>query len=264
MLLLGRAIWRMLRRRLPTWPAFFLHDWRDTGPQNIDIAAQSMVEAFKQILRNTTLTLQMEALLIPCISVLLKRRGSTLLDLQRFMNDHRNGDLVRLGERSDNPAQRLFFRDRFFEKTFDATKASIATKIQSLLNSRTFFHLTVGESTLDIGEVLDSRSLLIFNLAKGKLGPETSEAFGRFVLALMQSAILKRAQSAKAARVPVHLFIDEFQNYIAPSIAEILSESRKFGLHLTIAYFGVFGGRFRCNAAPCCEGFSVPASTYRC
>jgi hypothetical protein len=54
----------------------------------------------------------MEALLIPSISVLLKRRGSTLLDLQRFMNDQRNGDLVRLGERSDNPAQRLFFRDR--------------------------------------------------------------------------------------------------------------------------------------------------------
>jgi hypothetical protein len=82
---------------------------------------------------------------------------------------------------------------------------------------------------------LDSRKLVIFNLAKGKLGSETSEAFGRFVLALMQSAILKRAQSAKAARVPVHLFIDEFQNYIAPSIAEILSESRKFGLHLTMA-----------------------------
>ena len=157
--------------RMPTINPF---DLRDTGPQSIDIAAQSMLEAFKQILRNTALTLQMEALLIPCISVLLNRRGSTLLDLQRFMNDHRNGDLVRLGERSDNLAQRLFFRDRFFEKTFDATKASIATKIQSLLNSRTFFHLTVGESTLDIGEALDSRKLLIFNLAKGKLGPETS------------------------------------------------------------------------------------------
>jgi DNA helicase HerA-like ATPase len=218
--------------RMPTINPFEL---RDTGPQAIDIAAQSMLEAFKQILRNTALTLQMEALLIPSISVLLKRRGSTLLDLQRFMNDQRNGDLVRLGERSDNPAQRLFFRDRFYAKTFDATKASIATKIQSLLNSRTFFQLTVGESTLDIEQALDSRKLVIFNLAKGKLGSETSEAFGRFLLALMQSAILKRAQSATAARVPVHLFIDEFQNYIAPSIAEILSESRKFGLHLTMA-----------------------------
>jgi hypothetical protein len=47
------------------------------------------------------------------------------------MNDQRNGDLVRLGERSDNPAQRLFFRDRFYAKTFEATKASIATKIRA-------------------------------------------------------------------------------------------------------------------------------------
>jgi hypothetical protein len=95
---------------MPTLNPFAL---RDTAPQAIDIAAQALLEAFKQILRNTALTLQMEALLIPSISVLLKRRGSTLLDLQRFMNDQRNGDLVRLGERSDNPAQRLFFRDRF-------------------------------------------------------------------------------------------------------------------------------------------------------
>src|SRR5512132_1412618 len=143
--LLGRASWRMLRRRLPTWPAFFFarlamlmperdrqrhtyvlgksgsgksellkllvygylrkpgsatvvvidphgdlaeeiarfkehrkndrliyidpyldgiggrmptinpFELRDTGPQAIDIAAQSMLEAFKQILRNTAL-----------------------------------------------------------------------------------------------------------------------------------------------------------------------------------------------------------------
>jgi hypothetical protein len=102
--------------RMPTLNPFEL---RDTGPQAIDIAAQSMLEAFKQILHNTALTLQMEALLIPCVSVLLNRRGSTLLDLQRFMNDQRNGDLVRLGARFDNPAQRLFFRDRFYAKTFD-------------------------------------------------------------------------------------------------------------------------------------------------
>jgi hypothetical protein len=161
LLLLGQASWRMLRRRLPTWPAF-LHAWRrgcrnvtgnatrtfwgrasellkllvygyirkpgsatvviidphgdlaeeiarfkehrksdrliyidpyldgisgrmptinpfdlrDTGPQVIDIAAQSMVEAFKQILGNTALALQMEALLIPCVSVLLKCRAA--------------------------------------------------------------------------------------------------------------------------------------------------------------------------------------------
>jgi type IV secretory pathway TraG/TraD family ATPase VirD4 len=208
---------------------------RDRSPQNVDITAQALVDAFKQILDNTSLTVQMEALLVPCLTVLLLRENSTLIDLQRFLNDEKNDDLVALGKQSQNPAQRLFFRDRFYERTFAATKASISTKLQSLLNSQTFYHLTVGPNTVDIEAVLNEKKLVVFNLAKGKLGSDTSEAFGRFLLALMQSAILKRAQSAKGQRVPVHLFIDEFQNYISPSIAEILAESRKYGLHLTMA-----------------------------
>jgi hypothetical protein len=208
---------------------------RDHSPQNVDITAQALVDAFKQILDNTSLTVQMEALLVPCLTVLLLRENSTLIDLQRFLNDEKNDDLVSLGKQSQHPAHRLFFRDRFYERTFAATKASISTKLQSLLNSQTFYHLTVGRNTVDLEAVLNGKKLVVFNLAKGKLGSDTSEAFGRFLLALMQSAILKRAQSAKGQRVPVHLFIDEFQTYISPSIAEILAESRKYGLHLTMA-----------------------------
>lgn len=210
-------------------------DTRDRSPQNVDITAQALLEAFKQILDNTSLSVQMEALLIPCLTVLLLRPGSTLLDLQRFMNDERNEDLVELGRRSHNEAHRIFFCDRFYEKTFGPTKASISTKLQSLLNSQVFYHLTVGQSTVDIGSLLDCRKLVVFNLAKGKMGSDAAQAFGRFLLALIQSAILKRAQSAKSCRVPVYLFIDEFQNYISSSIAEILAESRKYALHMTMA-----------------------------
>lgn len=151
------------------------------------------------------------------------------------MNDERNHDLVELGKRSKNPAHKSFFVHRFYERTFGITKASISTKLQSLFNSETFYNLTVGESTIDVEEVLNSKKLVIFNLSKGELGSDTSEAFGRFLIAMIQSAILKRAQIPKHKRIPVHLFVDEFQNYIAPSLEEILSESRKYGLHLTLA-----------------------------
>lgn len=36
-------------------------------------------------------------------------------------------------------------------------------------------------------------------------------------------------------KISCHLMIDEFQNYITPSLQEILEESRKFGLFLTLA-----------------------------
>ncbi len=210
-------------------------DIKDKSAQNVDIVAQALLTAFKEILNNTTLTIQMEALLVPCLTVLLKREGSTLLDLQRFMNDDKNQDLVNLGTQSNIIAHQIFFRDRFYERTFSITKASISTKLQSLLNSQTFYHLTVGKSTLYIDEILSSKKLVIFNLSKGQLGSDTSEAFGRFIIALIQSAILKRAQQKKSKRVPVHMYIDEFQNYISDSMEEILAESRKYGLHLTLA-----------------------------
>jgi hypothetical protein len=210
-------------------------DIRDRSPQNVDIVAQALLGAFKELLQNTSLTTQMEALLVPCLTVLLHREGSTLLDLQRFMNDEKNDDLVELGTQSEIKTHRIFFKDRFYERTFTVTKASISTKLQSILNSETFYHLTVGKSTLDIEEALNSRKLVVFNLSKGRLGSDTSEAFGRFIIALVQSAILKRASQQKGERVPVHMFIDEFQNYVSESMKEVLAESRKYGLHLTLA-----------------------------
>jgi len=208
---------------------------KNTSAQNIDITAQALLGAFKEILKNTTLTLQMEALLIPCISVILKKPESTLIDLQRFMNDKENEDLVALGCRSTNLAHKGFFKSRFYGKNFDITKASISTKIQSLINSQVFYNLIVGQSKLDIDKILNSKKTVIFNLSKGKLGGDTSQAYGRFIVALIQSSIFKRAQENKKSRVPVHLYIDEFQNYISPSIEDILAESRKYGLHLTMA-----------------------------
>ena len=35
--------------------------------------------------------------------------------------------------------------------------------------------------------------------------------------------------------VPVYLYLDEFHNFVSPSIKELFTELRKFALHLTIA-----------------------------
>ena len=39
----------------------------------------------------------------------------------------------------------------------------------------------------------------------------------------------------KTKRRPIHLFADECQYFVSPKIEEILGESRKFGLYLTLA-----------------------------
>ena len=205
-------------------------------PHRVDNTAQALVGAFREMLHDTTLSNQMKALLVPCLSVLLTRPGSTLAELMRFMDDDRNEDLVELGTRVDNPSHADFFASgRFYATTYQSTKASLATKLQSLLNSHSFYRLTVGENTFDLGELMDSRKLVVFNLAKGRLGSDTSEAYGRFLLALLQANALGRQALHVTKRVPVQVFIDEFANYISPSMAEILAESRKYKVHMTMA-----------------------------
>lgn len=208
---------------------------RDKSEKNIDAVSQALTSAFEELLKSSGLSLQMQVVLIPCISVLLRMENATIRDLRTFMDDENNSPLVNLGKQSPNEEHRIFFRDRFHAKAYDSTKQSIYTKIQSLLNSPSFANFIGKPSTFDLEEVLNSKGTILFNLSKGKMGDDSSEAAGRFIVALTQSIIKKRVWEHKSKRVPVHMFIDECQNYVSPSIETVLTELRKYGLHLTLA-----------------------------
>jgi hypothetical protein len=56
---------------------------------------------------------------------------------------------------------------------------------------------------------------------------------GSLLVAGLLQATMRRAP---AARVPFHLYIDEFQNFTTDAFASILSESRKYALTLTVGH----------------------------
>jgi hypothetical protein len=91
------------------------------------------------------------------------------------------------------------------------------------------------KSTVNFDELLDSNKIIICNLAKGNIGEDTCEVMGVMLLNKLQLALLKRARSEQSERKKFYLYVDEFQNFATPSFVQMLSESRKYGLHLTIA-----------------------------
>jgi len=210
-------------------------DIKDKSEESLDIYAQELTKAFQEIIKESKLSLQMETLLNVCIYTLLQKGDSTLRDLQRFMHDERNKDLVELGLKSPNPSHREFFKYAFYNSTYNLTKQSIYTKIQSLLNSKIFHNLTIGKSTLDLESLINKGKIIIFNLAKGRLGSDTSEAFGKLVIALLNAITLKRVNLPKYERTKTFIFIDEFQNYISKSIETILAENRKYGVSMILS-----------------------------
>jgi hypothetical protein len=132
-------------------------------------------------------------------------------------------------------AHRNFFHERFYEKQFESTKSALYTRIQSLLNSPVLYRLLVGRSTVNLEEAVNAGKIVIFALPKGGIGAETSPTFGSFVLAMLQGLAIRRESLHESQRMPVHVFVDECQNFLSPSVQTILTESRKYGLHLTLA-----------------------------
>lgn len=90
------------------------------------------------------------------------------------------------------------------------------------------------KSTIDFDEILNGK-ILICNLAKGRIGVDTSELFGTTVLAKLQLAAYRRIDIPEDERKPFYLYVDEFQNFATPLFTQILSESRKYKLFITMA-----------------------------
>ena len=102
-------------------------------------------------------------------------------------------------------------------------------------NAATKAILSAEKSSLDFNEILNTSKILICNFSKGYLGEDVSSLFGTTVLAKLQLASLARARQAQSTRSPYYLYVDEFQNFATPSFSQMLSESRKYGLYLTMA-----------------------------
>lgn len=91
------------------------------------------------------------------------------------------------------------------------------------------------KSTINFEDIMDKGKILICNLSKGKIGEDNSEVLGIMILTKIQLASLKRARIGQEERKPFYLYVDEFQNFATPSFIQMLSESRKYKVFLTMA-----------------------------
>ena len=76
----------------------------------------------------------------------------------------------------------------------------------------------------------------MINLSKGTIWDINSELLWLILVSKIQIAAMRRQKIEKEDRKDFYLYIDEFQNYVTPSIESILSEARKYRLWLVLAH----------------------------
>jgi hypothetical protein len=173
-----------------------------------------------------------------CLLTLVGQPGVTLLSVQRLLVDDRyRRSLV---HRVMNPIVTRFWTGEFDRwRPTDRTEyiASLQNKLGAFTaNERLQRILGQPENRLDLRQIMDAGQPLLVNLSKGRLGENAANLLGALLVSSLQLAAMSRGDVPQGERPDYSLVIDKFQNFTTPSIATLLSESRKFRVHAVLAH----------------------------
>jgi len=207
-------------------------DITQTDEMSLNRAQVQFLGALEQII-GENLTRPQRALLTPCIGVLLHKPNSTLTDLIRFMDDKRSQDLVQYGQRQlPNPQDRDFFTHQFYARNFESTKEALRYRFSEIIRDPTVREFLCNDSTFNLPECLEAGKVIVFQFNPDYHTQDAIRTTGQLINAFVTNYAMSRP---KSKRRPIHLFADECQYFVSPKIEEILGETRKFGLYLTLA-----------------------------
>jgi hypothetical protein len=133
----------------------------------------------------------------------------------------------------------------YFHDRFDKWEKEGAVMMESVLNKVTAFTfnpylkhiLGASENRLDFRAMMDEGKVLLVDL--GNCDGETRRLLGSLVVTGMELAALSRKD--QLTRPSFYFYIDEFPDFCsndgaAKTLSQILSECRKFGLHMLLAH----------------------------
>lgn len=124
----------------------------------------------------------------------------------------------------------------YSSREFHDTILYVISKYGRIVNDLYLRHtLCQKKSTISFDDILNKKRILLVNLNKSKIGMMSSEWLGMFLLTKIQIAAMKRINIDESKRTDFYLYIDEFQNSATDNFVEILAESRKYHLNLTLA-----------------------------
>lgn len=196
------------------------------------VLSSDLVDAF--IRHSTSWGDQMTSVLSNAINAFLySNKGGTLADLRRFLleSSFRKEFLKSV----DDPSISYYWENEYIL----LKKASISpllTRLDTFLRPRIIRNILSQKNGLDFNEVLNDRKILLVKLSQGLIGEENSYLLGTLILSKIYQVAQARQNLNKSDRHPSYIYLDEFHNFISPSIVSILSGSRKYGVGLVLAH----------------------------
>ena len=129
------------------------------------------------------------------------------------------------------------FADTLNAKDFESQIGSTVNRLQRFIKNQTMRSMFgLPNVSLDLGRALEEGSIILVSLAteQAKVTKPNVQLFATLLLSDLWTAAQERGK--RDGVKPFYVYVDEFQKFVTPTIAENLDEARGFGLHLTLAH----------------------------
>ncbi|MGN6396885.1 MAG: type IV secretion system DNA-binding domain-containing protein [Mucilaginibacter sp.] len=197
-----------------------------------ELLASDLVTLFRRF--STSWGDQMHSVLANALLALLyNTRTFHLGDLRRFLIEPAVRTTV-LSTVTDPDI--AYYWQREFPILKGGSIGPLVTRLDSFLRPRAIRSMVCQERGLDMAHLMDSGKIMLVRLAEGLLGAENSYLLGALIVSRLQQTAMARQAQAAADRVPFFCYVDEFQHFVTPSMASILSGARKYALGLVLAH----------------------------
>jgi len=197
-----------------------------------NVLSSDLVEIFRRF--STSWGDQMSVVLGNAISALVENNQTySLLDLRRFLieKDFRNELLKGV---IDSHIQ--YFWEKEFPLLRGSSLSSILTRLDFFLRPRLVRNVVGLKQGVNVKDVVDNNKILLVKLSQGIIGDENAYLLGSIIVSKLHQVIMQRQTQSSHERNPFYLYIDEFQNFITPSMKAILSGARKYNFGLVLAH----------------------------
>lgn len=197
-----------------------------------NLLASDLVAVFRRL--STAWGDQMNSVLANAILAFLENpKGGTLVDLRNFLVD-KEFRLKYLDGVKDESLRYYWAKE--FPMLSGKPQGPILTRLDAFLRPKIIRNMVSQRHTLDIPGILSEKRIVFAKLTHGAIGEENAYLLGSLLVSRIYQAALGRQSLPQSERSLFNLYIDEFHNFVTPSIASILSGGRKYGLGLTLAH----------------------------
>lgn len=238
---MGRIIYISPRRREYVVP-FNVLSRPDETTETYEIS-QRVISSFMRAWSRTLLEPPRFQQIMRASLAALIETEKTLCDLYNFLtdDDFRSDTLMKIPDlKVKQDCDRFFINEyNHWGRERSSMISSTTNKISALTdNPNLFYMLGQKENHLNIRRMMDEGKVLIVDL--GDCDDETKRLMGTLIVTGFEQAALSRSQTSLNQRRPFYLYIDEFQDFAchpgaAETFSHMLSQVRKFGLHMTLA-----------------------------